>query len=68
MLFRSVAGWGAVSEESRDRGGEPVWDLMSRYLRAQKTVRALRLNLPRLKGVAGDPGIDPATMRAVELC
>jgi len=58
-----VAGWGAVSEEARDRGGEPVWDLMARYLRGRKSVPALRLNVPSLKGVQTDPGIDPAAMR-----
>jgi sulfur-oxidizing protein SoxB len=58
-----VAGWGAVSEEARERGGEPIWDLMARYLRDRKVVPALRLNVPRLKGAAGDPGIDPATLR-----
>ncbi len=58
-----VAGWGAVSEEARDRGGEPVWDLMARYLRGRKSVPALRLNVPSLKGVQTDPGIDSAAMR-----
>ncbi len=57
-----VAGWGAVSEESRDRGGEPIWDLMSRYLREKKSVPPLRVNQPKLKGAGADPGIDPATL------
>ncbi len=55
-----VAGWGAVSEEARDRGGEPVWDLMARYLRERKSVPALRLNVPRLDG---GPVATPVTAR-----
>jgi sulfur-oxidizing protein SoxB len=56
-----VAGWGAVSEEARERGGEPVWELMARYLRERKVVPALRLNVPRLKGIGRDPAIDAAS-------
>ena len=52
-----VAGWAPVSEEARAAGGEAVWDVMVRYLRAQKTVAARKLNLPRLIGVEGNPGI-----------
>ena len=53
-----VAGWGAVSDEARARGGEPVWDLMARYLRGRKVVPVLQPNSPRLRGVAGDGGLD----------
>jgi sulfur-oxidizing protein SoxB len=56
-----VAGWGAVSEEARERGGEPVWELMARYLRERKVVPALRPNVPRLSGIGRDPAIDAAT-------
>ncbi|MEP6941393.1 MAG: thiosulfohydrolase SoxB [Betaproteobacteria bacterium] len=52
-----VAGWAPVAEQARDSGAEPIWDLMARYLRAQKTISARPLNLPRLIGVAGNPGI-----------
>ena len=48
-----VAGWAPVSEEARNAGGEPIWDLMAKYLRDRKVVKPVRLNLPRLKGVAG---------------
>jgi len=58
-----VAGWGAVSQESRERGGEAIWDLMARYLRQQKTIPALKLNVPGLAGAQSDPGIDAAAMR-----
>ena len=52
-----VAGWAPVSEDARKAGGEPIWDLMAKYLRATKTVKPLALNLPRLKGVDGNSGI-----------
>jgi len=52
-----VAGWAPVSEEAKAAGGEPVWDLVARHLRAQRTVKPRALNLPELQGVAGNPGI-----------
>jgi sulfur-oxidizing protein SoxB len=52
-----VAGWAPVSEAAKDAGGEPVWDLVARHLRAKKSVKAPKLNLPKLKGVDGNPGI-----------
>ncbi len=53
-----VAGWAPVSEEAKAAGGEPIWDLMAGYLRSQKVVRPKALNLPRLRGVEGNPGIE----------
>jgi sulfur-oxidizing protein SoxB len=52
-----VAGWAPVGEEARSRGGEPIWEVMARYLRDQKTLRPRALNLPRLVGEDGNPGI-----------
>ncbi|WP_227817610.1 thiosulfohydrolase SoxB [Nitrogeniibacter aestuarii] len=52
-----VAGWAPVAETARDAGGEPVWDTVARYLRAQKTIAPRQLNLPTLKGVDGNPGM-----------
>ena len=52
-----VAGWAAVSEAAREKGGEPIWDLVARHLRAKKTIPAPTLNLPRLKNVEGNPGM-----------
>jgi sulfur-oxidizing protein SoxB len=48
-----VAGWASVAE---DASGEPVWDVVARYLRHMKVVRAPKLNLPKLVGVGGNPG------------
>lgn len=52
-----VAGWAPVSEAARDAGGEPIWDLVARHLRAQKTVKPPKLNLPALRNVDGNLGI-----------
>jgi sulfur-oxidizing protein SoxB len=49
-----VAGWAPVAEGA---SGEPVWDLLARRLRARKAIPAARVNLPRLIGVKGNPGI-----------
>jgi S-sulfosulfanyl-L-cysteine sulfohydrolase len=52
-----VAGWAPVAEEARAAGGEAIWEVMARYLRGQKTLRPRALNVPRLIGVTGNPGI-----------
>jgi len=49
-----VAGWAPVAEGAI---GEPVWDVVAKWLRDRKTVSTRRLNLPRLIGVEGNPGI-----------
>jgi len=52
-----VAGWAPVTEAARDKGGEPIWDLVARHLRNEKVVRATAPNVPKLKGMAGNPGL-----------
>jgi sulfur-oxidizing protein SoxB len=52
-----VAGWASVSEDVHRAGGEPIWDVVGRWLRAQRRVSERKPNLPRLIGVEGDPGI-----------
>ncbi|MEO8935612.1 MAG: thiosulfohydrolase SoxB [Burkholderiaceae bacterium] len=52
-----VAGWAPVSEEAKIAGGVPIWDVMSTYLKATKVVAPRKLNLPRLIGVDGNPGM-----------
>jgi sulfur-oxidizing protein SoxB len=49
-----VAGWAAVGEGVT---GEPIWDVVARWLRDQKRVAPRRLNSPRLIGVDGNPGM-----------
>jgi S-sulfosulfanyl-L-cysteine sulfohydrolase len=48
-----VAGWAPVAEGVQ---GEPVWDVVERYLKDRKVVAAREPNVPRLVGVAGNPG------------
>jgi len=52
-----VAGWAPVSEDARAAGGEPIWDVMTRYLRRKKTIPPLAQNVPKVEGVSGNPGI-----------
>jgi sulfur-oxidizing protein SoxB len=52
-----VAGWAPVAEEAITSGGEPVWEVMARYLKAQKTITPRRPNQPTLVGVEGNPGL-----------
>ena len=52
-----VAGWAPVSEEAKAAGGEPIWDVIARYLRAQQTIAPRALNLPQIEGAAGNPGM-----------
>lgn len=52
-----VAGWAPVSEAARDKGGEPIWDLVARHLRNEKIIKVTTPNVPKLKGVTGNPGM-----------
>jgi len=49
-----VAGWAPVAEGAK---GEPIWDVVERYLKDRKTVLAKAPNQPRLIGVEGNPGL-----------
>ena len=51
-----VAGWAPVAEGAK---GEPIWDVITKYLRDRKTIAAPKLNLPKLVGVDGNSGIAP---------
>jgi len=52
-----VAGWAPVSEDARAAGGEPVWDLMARHLKSQRRIAKLTVNVPKVEGAAGNPGM-----------
>jgi len=58
-----VAGWAPVAEDAKTTGGEPMWDVLAKYLRAKKTLRAPVVNTPRLIGVAGNAGLDTPARR-----
>jgi sulfur-oxidizing protein SoxB len=49
-----VAGWAPVGEGVQ---GEPIWDVVGKYLRDKKTISPRKLNMPKLVGVEGNPGI-----------
>ncbi|MEO8387240.1 thiosulfohydrolase SoxB [Polaromonas sp.] len=51
-----VAGWAPVAEASKN-AGPPVWDVVETYLKAQKVIKPVKPNTPRLVGVAGNPGL-----------
>jgi len=55
-----VAGWAPVSEEARQTGGAPIWDVMAQWLRANKEVSARPLNLPTIRGMDGNRGMTAA--------
>ena len=49
-----VTGWAPVAEGVT---GEPIWDVITKYLRDRKTISHVSPNLPKLVGVEGNPGI-----------
>jgi sulfur-oxidizing protein SoxB len=49
-----VAGWATVGAQSP---GRPIWEIVADYLRDQKVAKVTKFNTPKLKNVAGNPGI-----------
>jgi sulfur-oxidizing protein SoxB len=49
-----VASWAPVAEGAQ---GEPAWDVIATYLRDKKTLAAPKVNMPKLVGVDGNPGL-----------
>lgn len=49
-----VAGWAPVAEGAK---GEPIWEVVETWLKAKKRVPPMKLNTPRLIGIAGNPGM-----------
>lgn len=49
-----VAGWASVQEGAQ---GTPIWEVITEYLRGKKTLEPPKLNLPKLVGVEGNPGV-----------
>ena len=54
----NVAGWAPVAQ---DASGEPVWEVVARWLRDRKAVPARAPFRPRLVGVRGNPGLEQAS-------
>lgn len=51
-----VAGWASVQENVPEN--KPIWNVVAGYLKDKKTIGAVELNVPRLKGVVGNSGIE----------
>ncbi len=49
-----VAGWASVQEGAK---GEPIWDVVSGYLREKKVIKGVKINSPRIVGMDGNPGM-----------
>ena len=48
-----IASWGSVQRTE----GEPVWDVVARWLRAKGEIRGVRPNRPILEGISCNYGI-----------
>jgi sulfur-oxidizing protein SoxB len=51
-----VAGWAPVAEGA---AGEPVWEVVARYLRSRRSVTARHVNQPKVLGVKANQAIAP---------
>ncbi|MDO9505161.1 thiosulfohydrolase SoxB [Hydrogenophaga sp.] len=49
-----VAGWASVQEGAK---GDPIWDVVSGYLRDKKVIKGVQINTPRIIGMDGNPGL-----------
>ncbi|MEZ5646775.1 MAG: thiosulfohydrolase SoxB [Burkholderiaceae bacterium] len=49
-----VAGWASVQQGVQ---GEPIWDVVSGYLRNKKVIKGVKINTPQIVGMKGNPGI-----------
>ncbi|TNF58940.1 MAG: thiosulfohydrolase SoxB [Burkholderiales bacterium] len=49
-----VAGWASVQEGVQ---GEPIWDVVSGYLRNKKVIKGVKINTPKIVGMQGNPGM-----------
>ncbi len=52
-----VAGWAPVAANAQ---GEPIWDVVSTWLKDKKRVSMRHLQQPKLIGLAGNLGWGPA--------
>ncbi len=49
-----VAGWASVQEGA---SGTPIWEVVAEYLRDIKTIKPVKLNLPKIVGLGKNPGL-----------
>jgi len=50
-----VAGWATVERQSP---GQPIWEIVANYLRDHQTLKLDKINVPKLKNVQGNLGIN----------
>ncbi|MFB6261041.1 MAG: 5'-nucleotidase C-terminal domain-containing protein, partial [Thiohalorhabdaceae bacterium] len=55
-----VASWAPV--DPVDESLPPAYEVFADWLRSQKQVRAGEPNVPRIKGIKGNPGLDRAML------
>jgi sulfur-oxidizing protein SoxB len=51
-----VAGWGSVSKEAQNANSQPIWDVLSSYLKDIREVGHIETNTPVIKGASSNPG------------
>ncbi|MDP6532056.1 MAG: thiosulfohydrolase SoxB [Arenicellales bacterium] len=49
-----VAGWASVNPQPDDL--PEIWDVVAEYLRDRKVIRNVVANVPKVKGITGNPG------------
>jgi S-sulfosulfanyl-L-cysteine sulfohydrolase len=49
-----VAGWASVNPQPDEL--PDIWDVVAEYLRDRKVIRDMAPNIPKVKGIAGNPG------------
>ena len=49
-----VAGWASVNPQPDEL--PDIWDVVAEYLRDRKVIRDVTPNMPRVKGIGGNPG------------
>ena len=49
-----VAGWASVNPQPDEL--PDIWDVVAEYLRDRKVIRDMTPNIPKVKGIAGNPG------------
>jgi sulfur-oxidizing protein SoxB len=51
-----VAGWGSVSKDAQNANSQPIWDVLSSYLKDTREVGHIKTNTPVIKGATSNPG------------
>ena len=49
-----VGAWAGMDKE---QNGKPIWDVVAEYLRDQKVIKTVSLNVPKMKNIADNKGV-----------